>query len=223
MIKTKRAISILTGMVLGDACLAKPDGNYVCFKLTHSIKQKEYLIHKRDVLQEIFEKNINLHEFDNNGYPGCRIEFGNKYFRPFRKYLYPHGKKTITKKVLNRLDAEGIAYWYMDDGNLTLHKSKNEGVYHSREIYLNTYVSYEESLIVKEFFYEKYGIEFRISPSKGWYRHICNSTNSKRFIHLVEPYIIPSMQYKIDMKYSNKNQADVISAQIALDNLSNKK
>jgi hypothetical protein len=219
MIKTKKAISILTGMVLGDAYLSKPKQNYVCFKITHSTKQKDYLIHKRDVLQEIFEKQINVHDFNNNGYPGCRIEFGNKYFRPFRKYLYPYDKKTITKKVLNRLDAEGIAYWYMDDGCLALHKSNTEGTYHSREIYLNTYVSYDEALIVKDFFYDNYGIEFRIALNKGWYRHVCNTTNVKRFIHLVEPYIIPSMQYKIDMKYKNKNQADVISAQIALDKL----
>lgn len=219
MIKTKNAISVLTGMVLGDACLSKPKGNCVCFKITHSTKQKEYLIHKRDVLQEIFEKHINIHDFNNNGYPGCRIEFGNKYFRPLRKYIYPYGKKTITKKVLNRLDVHGIAYWYMDDGSIALHKGKTEGVYHSREIYLNTYVSYNEALIVKDFFYERYGIEFRIALDKGWYRHVCNTKNTKRFIHLVEPYIIPSMQYKIDMKYKNKNQADVISAQIALDEL----
>lgn len=223
MIKTKRAISILTGMVLGDGSLSKPRQNYISFKLTHSIKQKDYLIHKRDVLQEIFEKQINIHEFDNNGYPGCKIEFGNKYFRSFRKYLYPNGKKTFTKKVLNRLDAEGIAYWYMDDGNITLHKGKTPGVYHSREIYLNTYVPYDEALTVKDYFYERYGIEFRLASHKGLYRHVCNSTNTKRFIYLVEPYIIPSMQYKIDMKYTKKNQADVISAQIALDNLSNKK
>lgn len=219
MIKTKRAISILTGMVLGDASLSKPRQNYVCFKIKHSTKQKDYLIHKRDVLQEIFEKQINVHEFNNNGYPGCKIEFGNKYFRPFRKYLYPNGVKTFTKKALDRLDVEGIAYWYMDDGSLTLHKSKTEGVYHSRAIYLNTYVSYEEALLIKDFFYERYGIEFKLSQHKGWYRHVCNSTNTKRFIHLVEPYIIPSMQYKIDMKYLKRNQADVISAQIALDNL----
>lgn len=219
MIKTKRAISILTGMVLGDASLSKPTKNYVCFSITHSIKQKNYLEHKRDVLQEIFEKQIKVHDFDNHGYPGCRIEFGNKYFRPFRKYLYPNGRKTITKKVLNRLDAEGIAYWFMDDGSLALHRSKTKGVYHSREIYLNTYVSYEEALIIKDFFYGNFGIEFRLAQHKGWYRHVCNSTNTKRFIHLVEPYIIPSMKYKIDMKYKNKIQADVISAQIALDKL----
>jgi hypothetical protein len=217
MIKTKKAISVLTGMVLGDGSLSKPKGNSVMFKLTHGINQKDYLIHKRDILEEIFEKKINIHEFDNGGYPGCRIEFGNKYFKPLRKFIYPNGVKTITKKVLNRLDAEGIAYWYMDDGNLTLHKNKGEDFYHSREIYLNTYVSYEEALLIKDFFYNRYNIDFRIAASKGWYRHVCNTKNTKRFIHLVEPYIISSMQYKIDMKYKNKNQADVISAQIALD------
>ena len=223
MIKTKRAISILTGMILGDAYLTKPKPNCVSIGITHSIKQKEYLIHKRNILEEIFEKKINVHEFDNSGYPGCRIQFGNKYFRPLRKFIYPNGIKTFSKKVLNRLDAEGIAYWYMDDGNIALHRSKSGETYKSREIYLNTYVPYEEALLIKDFFYERYGVEFRLAPSKGWYRHICNTTNVKRFIHLVEPYIIPSMQYKIDMKYKNKNQADVISAQIALDEMSNKK
>jgi hypothetical protein len=219
MIKTKRAISILTGMVLGDAHLSKPKCNSVSLKITHSIKQKDYLLHKKEVIEQIFERKINFHEFDNSGYPGCRIEFGNKYFRPFRKYLYPNGIKTITKKVLNRLDPEGIAYWYMDDGNMTLHKGKSGEYYHSRQIYLNTYVNLEEALLVKDFFYERFGIEFGVYSSKGWYRHICNTTNVKRFIHLVEPYVIPSMQYKIDMKYKNKNQADVISAQVALDKL----
>ena len=211
MLKTKRTVSILTGMVLGDGHLRKPSVNdkSVSLIMRHCARQKEYLAHKTELLNKIFGKKINIHEINNNGYPGVSASFGHPYFRSLRKFMYPGGGKFISKKVLNRLTPEGIAIWYMDDGSLALHK-KN-GYIHSREIYLNTYTSMVEAAYCRDFFKENFDIDFRISPSKGKHRLICNSKNSIKFVNIVKPYIIPTMEYKIDLKY--KYPANIAKAQ----------
>jgi hypothetical protein len=203
--KTKENKSTLLAIALGDGFISD-EGS---LRIIHCAKQKEYLEYKARLLEKILEKEIQVIDFDNNGYPGCRLSISNKYFKTLRKFLYSKDrKKIISTKVLNRLTPNGLAIWYMDDGNIALHKRGN--IIHSREIYLNTYCTYEEGQNIQKYFIEKYDVYFRISPSKGKFRMICNTTNAKKFIEIVKDFIIPSMYYKIDMKYNTPVQQETI-------------
>lgn len=186
----------LLAISLGDGYIRK-DGS---LQLLHSYKQIDYLVYKVNLISKILNKSIKISKFDNSGYPGCRAYIYDKYFRVLRKFLYKDSIKTINKSVLNRLSPELIAIWFMDDGNMTLHKRNNK--IHSREIYLNTYCTEKEAKIIQEFFLNKYDIFFRVAPSKGKFRMVCNTKNAKKFVSLVEPFIIDSMRYKIDLKYA---------------------
>ena len=198
---TKKQKSILIAMSIGDGHLHKySDTKSVELMLAHSTKQKDYLIWKVNLARRILGGKPNkIAEFNNNYYPGIRWSKADNYFRIIRKWLYKNGKKVISKKILDKLTPMGIAIWYMDDGNLTLHK-RNRKI-HAREIYLNTYCSKNEAEIIQKWFMEKYNIRFRVAKNKGKFRLACNTANTKRFIKIVKPYIIPSMQYKIDMRY----------------------
>jgi hypothetical protein len=67
---------------------------------------------------------------------------------------------------------------------------------------LNTGVSYEENVVIRDFFAEKYGVLFSIVKNNACYRLRCGTKVAKQFIEIVRPFIIPSMRYKIDLQYS---------------------
>jgi hypothetical protein len=39
--------------------------------------------------------------------------------------FYRPTKQIANRKLLNRLDAKGIAIWYMDDGHINIRKTKD--------------------------------------------------------------------------------------------------
>lgn len=199
--------SLLIAMVLGDGYIrivtdkrhanSKPQG---VLQIRHSAKQRDYLEHKADLLHSILGgSRPTVRLIDNSGYPGVQLNKNHRWFRYLRNWIYVNGVKTYQARMLNHLTPEGIAIWYMDDGNLAL--PKKNGKIHARRLYLNTHKTKEENQIVIDFFKEKYDIRFTQVLNRGWYRLTCGTQETKKFISLVEPFIIPSMSYKIDMKY----------------------
>lgn len=202
----KRDKGILIGMVLGDGYLrCRKDNrckNYVqsSIIMKHCIKQKEYLEFKADLLHSIFGgKKPNVIECDNSGYPGCRTSKTNKYFKVLYELLYSNGKKTITREVLNYLNPLGLAIWYMDDGCLSA--KKRNGKIHSYDLILNTYISYEDNQIIVDYLKEVWDVQFTIVKDKGKTRIRCGTREARKFIEIVKPYIVPCMQYKINISY----------------------
>lgn len=178
---------------------------------THSMKQEMYCRHKADLLHSMFGgKSPTLQYIDNNGYPGIRFSKSNKYFRVLRKILYPGGKKTITRAALDLLTDEGLALWWMDDGCLSY--KKRDGKIHAREGILNTYVSDDENSLIVKWFSEKYGIAVHKVKDRERQRIRMNTGSLRQFIPIIAPYIIPSMQYKIDMKYDDTSVPHGIAA-----------
>lgn len=190
--------SILIALAIGDGYVTK-DG---CLVLKHSIKQKEYIEYKANLLHSILGgKKPNIIEFDNSGYPGIKTQKSNKYFRILRKRLYKNNIKQININLLKMLNPKAIAIWYMDDGNLSM--KKRNGKIHARELFINTHITKEENQIIIDYFNEAYNIKFTQVKNRGSYRLRCGTLEAKKFISLVEPYIIPSMNYKINMNYGN--------------------
>lgn len=137
-----------------------------------------------------------LIDFDNSGYPGVRFSKTHRYFRILRRWIYPNNVKTISRKVLNYLSDEGIAIWYMDDGSYTA-KRRKDGKIHAMELHISTYIPWEQNELIIDFFKEKYDISFTQVRDRQSYRLRCGTKESRKFIDLVSPYILPSMLYKI--------------------------
>lgn len=201
-------LGILVGMCYGDGYLNvrkdKKGGWKSDMVIVHSIKQLEYLQYKHELIHKIFGGNAHITIFDHllpstgKFYRMCRSSKSNPYFRRLKHAVYKDGKKKFTRNTLNLLTPQGIAIWYMDDG----HAGRNiTGMNKVTSVYstISTYCSEEEAQTICDYFNEKWGIEFRIGYEKAKKSHIVrlNTQMTRRFVKLIKPYIIPSMEYKI--------------------------
>lgn len=198
---TKKEKSILIALVLGDGTLFhykhhRYNSYHSGIRITHSSKQKGYLEYKKQILENIFKCKITLREFDNSGYQGVSISKGHKYFGVLKRYIYKNKRKIFSRKVLNRLDAQGIAIWWMDDGCLFPKKRNNK--IHAWELYLNTYLSEQENLIIIKYFQEKWNVTWKINRDRGKTRLRMSTKEGRKFLKIVRPYVkeIDCMSYK---------------------------
>lgn len=217
---TKDDKAFLIGCVIGDGCINRRmirDKDYYRIMIKHSEKQYDYVKWKAEEIERILATKSKafkprtklLTKCPNSGrskITAWRYERGHKYFSNLYHFLYPSNTKTLSRKVLNRLTAQAIAIWYMDDGSL--YNPKRNGKYRVPRITLNTYISEEDNKIIQTYFKEVWDIEFRINKDKSDGIHkghtrlvICKLIDASRFIELVKPYIHPSMMYKVNVKY----------------------
>jgi hypothetical protein len=212
--------AILLGMGIGDGYIQKVNkhrkdkhGNilatYECYYLVvnHSIKQKEYASYKADLLLSVFGgKKVALTpvtqvlKVNGKSYQLVRFSKGHKYFKVIRRLLYSdNGRKKITRRVLNGLNEQALAIWYMDDGHLkTVHRTA--GKISSISLTIATYCSKEDAEVICDYFQTTWGVTFRpaYDSTKGKYYIRANTANAKLFVKIVEPYVISSMRYKVD-------------------------
>ncbi|MFW6008928.1 MAG: polymorphic toxin-type HINT domain-containing protein, partial [archaeon] len=192
----KIQLDIIKGIMMGDGSfnLEKKYKQSVNIKITHSIKQNEYLEHLKDVLN--MKDSTKLYKTSFGGEVKSIVSKNLKSLKKIYNQLYINGKKTITKNYLNSLNEISLAYWFMDDGNIS-----------NKNIQLSTHgFSYEENYIIKNWFYEKYNINPKIIQEKrknNMFYIVLNREDSRKFCKLISKYIIPSMRYKL------KNMVDL--------------
>lgn len=203
---------ILYGLALGDGHLTAPikeKGKNSCLKIQHGIKQEEYIKHKANLLHSIYggnKPNINyyerVHPQTNVNCKSVVINKATKYFTQMRRILYPKGKKTYTRKMLEYLTPHGLALWYMDDGTIEGRVSKKTGLISSITMKISTCCSFEEAKTIQKYFEDVWGITIKIHKQnrkngKTYYNIAMNTKQSHRFASFIWPYIIPCMEYKM--------------------------
>lgn len=195
--------AILIGLSIGDGCVkSRKDKRYNytqnSIEFIHSEKQKEYIEYKADLLHSIFGgKRPNVRFFINNGFPAYSMMKTDKYLKIIYDLMYFNNKKRITRRCLDYLTPQALAIWYMDDGNLA--KKKRNGKIHAYELYLNTFVTDEEHDIIIEYFKEKWNVNFSKVKNNGGYRLRCGTIEARKFIKIIDDFVIPSMKYKTDI------------------------
>ena len=206
----------IAGMMLGDGCITRGGGKNAYFRMQHTEKQKQYLLHKAEILRQLTA--VTIRELQPRGKRNPNKEVTCKTRRhPFysrvRDIIYPHGIKKVGKTWLCWLTVEGLAIWYMDDGSLSKRWGYNKTGrrrIHSRRVYINTCgFSLEENNLLRDFVEERFGVQFRVARNgeykgKAYYRLMCGAKEANRFFDIVRPFVIPSMQYKIDMEYDQQ-------------------
>lgn len=201
-------LNILTGMILGDASLIR-QYRHAHLKLQHSPKQREYFVHKVSLLRRLTQVNIREYADNGYGYPTLIAETRtNPLYTQLHKRWYIGRRKTVTERVLEPLNEEGLAYWYMDDGSLTIHyRLRKDGVRSpkGREFFFHTQsFSRDEHEILRDFMKRRFGLNMRISPHKKKYLVLgCGAVEGKKLLALICPYVLPEFEYKLDMKYVN--------------------
>ena len=197
--------SALIGLILGDGTMNRPNSLYI----RHGGRQLDYVNEKVEYLK-IYLKPVVLREcIDKKGFKYRYAYYNNRKLQYLYKLIYKNGKKTITQKLLNRFTEVSLAFFYMDDGCLSLRKCKNKsgewsGNYKSREIHLCVHsFSFEEAEMFRKMLKDKFGLIFRMTTDKGHPRLWCNTKNTKKMIEIVKPIVsqFKTMSYKLDLKY----------------------
>ena len=210
---TKESRNLLIAMLLGDGTISN---NYV-FKMAHCAEQKDYLEWKI--------KQLNNHGLRNNGIKsyiktkgfniGVPVYYTQLNIIPFikvlRRVFYKEKKIIGNRKLLNRLDAMGVAIWYMDDGHINIRKDKNGrpmGFY----IRISTCEPKQEVQIIIDYFKEVWDINFYMfheGRKEDSYSLCCGTKEGLKFISLVKPYVeqVPSMLHKIQYDLSQRHKS----------------
>lgn len=194
----------MLGMILFDGSMPNEKSLY----LRHGGKQLSYIDEKIEFIKDYLQPTSVKTSIDKNGYSYRYAYFNNNKLKYFYKDIYKNGKKTLSQSILNRFNDFTLAFMYMDDGSLVLHKDpKRLGEYHSREIYLavNSF-NFNEVENLQKLLNRKWDINFRIGKDKGKYRLCCNGENAIKFCTIIAPIVknFPTLFYKLDFKYKNK-------------------
>ena len=205
---SKEKKSLLIAMLLGDGTISS---NYV-FKLSHSEAQREFLEWKVKLLTDYGFKVNGIKEYISKcGYnEGKKVLYSqlsiNPTIKALRRSVYIP-KKTFTRRLLNWLDAQGIAIWYMDDGCINVNTSKQRSTI-QHTIKIATCVDEPTVNIIINYFLEVWNIKFRKFPEGKNTFSIASSSEEdcSKFISIVRPYIeqVPSLLYKIRDNYTKE-------------------
>ena len=187
---------ILCGMLLGDAGRARNN-----LAIQHSTKQREYALFKKGLLERVTGKAVNTRQWvTKEGHGLIRVE---PKLVPLTRVMvrrcYRDGRKRFPPEFLRYLTLQGLALWFMDDGSKSF--KRVAGKIHAVEVTLNTYLSKEENEVLITFFKDRWGIQWGLNKSKGHYRLRMGTREARRFFALIEPYVIDSMKYKIDLQF----------------------
>lgn len=206
--------AVLIACALGDGFInirnRLKDGKYKYesseLRIVHNSRQKEYCEYKaeriRSILGGSFVVKDFVHQHPKRGMSFSMSGFSvsNKYWKQIRGWLYNNKTKVISREVLEKLNVEALAIWYMDDGHLRAHRDV-DGQTTSGSISIATMCTKKECEEIVEWFLEQHDIKWNIHfdkrCSEGHQYFIQTSTKeARKFLQLIYPFHVPCMRYK---------------------------
>ena len=202
----------MIGALLGDGSIS----NNNVYKIAHCEAQKDYLEWKIKQFNNRGIRNTGIKNYIKTcGYnSGVPVYYTKLYMTPFTKVLrrvfYKPKKILGNRKLLNRLDALGVAIWYMDDGHINIRKSK-EGKIHGFYIKIATCLPKEEVQVIIDYFKEVWSVQFYMfheGRKEDSFSLCCGTKEGLKFIDIVKPYVqqVPSMVHKIQFDLSQRTR-----------------
>ena len=194
---------VVLGGLLGDAHINK----WGMYSETHCAKQKCYLAWKHDVLKNFcygpVKPRTGHHDYKGKRVYKLQYALRTKTHAAFKKLrlaFYPMGVKYVAREHVAKLDALGLAVWYMDDGSICCHRGKN-----TRYIALCTHgFTLDDVQYLQQLLLSKWNIQSRVDRDEklyagreqGWMLAIVG-TAADLFLDIVAPFIHPTMLYKL--------------------------
>ena len=208
----KESRNLLIEMLLGDGTISSNN----VFKIAHCSQQLDYLEWKVKQLKEAGVRNNGIKSYiKTKGYnTGVPVYYTQLNIIPFikvlRRVFYKPTKVLGNRKLLNRLDAKGIAIWYMDDGHINIRKNKDGrtiGFY----IKIATCLPKSELQIIIDYFKEVWDVNFYMfheGKKEDSFSLCCGTKQGLKFINIVKKYVlqVPSMVHKIQYDLSQRRR-----------------
>lgn len=217
----------LIDFTLGDGSIRKEKETWdAIFKMEHSIKQREYLWHKVQILQSfglVGHEHASIRKLKDRDTNYGMISYTfrrNSAINTAYKWCYNGGRKSIDKALLRQLDDISLAYWFMDDGSgpkTYKSVSKINGVryvytYEKPKIEHYSFSTYNCTLnelqLIQSWLLSEFGVKTRLKLDKraktcyGAFIVTCGVDGKDALRKVLEPHIIPSMRYKIDAAHT---------------------
>jgi len=112
-------IQCLLGTLLGDGSIRPNQNRGYRVSIKHGIDQLDYVQHKANILgvpHRVHTYKPNIRSYSTKG--SCGFTYQNAGGMKYIESLtIRDGVKTVNTDWLDRLNIEGIAYWFMDDGS----------------------------------------------------------------------------------------------------------
>ena len=184
--------SVVVGSLLGDASLtANWSKTNFSFQIAHSIKQKDYIAWKYEVLRNWFLSPPRYYARNQS----LTIKtVSHPEITQLAKLFYPEGKKVLPDNISDIIrDPISLSTWFMDDGNIIKRNGKTYGYY------LNTQsFSKEENNSISQALNKVHGIENLLEKNHGRYRiRIMKKESRSKFQDIIGKYMLPAMRYKL--------------------------
>lgn len=186
---TDEQLEVIYGSLLGDLCITKTK-NLARFAISQGGDHEAYFDHLCTIFPSLLGKINKTPRFDkrtNKTYNKYSVRsLAHKQYLDIYHEIYKDGIKTITKEWVDKLTPRSIAYWFMDDGS-------------RRGVFATNCFTKEECEILQEMFLVKFNIKTRLynPPILEQYTLCVEKDSLNDFEDLIEPYIIPSMKYKL--------------------------
>lgn len=173
---------LILGTIIGDGYMRKKTNAHL--QITHSIKQREYVDWKYQILRNLVITLPKLYK-GNNGRIGYR--FFTKSLPEityFYNRFYKNKVKIIPKDII--LSPLALAVWYMDDGS----KSYKSCYFNTQQLDIKSQINLIKAL-------SKFGLKSRLNKDKTYFRIRILTSSTPKLVNIITPYVIKSMRYKI--------------------------
>lgn len=207
---------IVLGTMMGDGYLFfSSDSRHAGLEVTHMLDSEDYVLWKYKYLEPLCRRTPNYYSHERNGTLCHRVRFRtltHSFFTRLHNYCYPDGKRAVSGKVLNSLNAVGLSTWWMDDGNLCVRKRPSGYPSRTIDLHIERY-SYHDCDVIRRWFAEKFSITAKLVV------HYFSYVQERPLLylrfsvwdayHVLRPYLapvveqIPSMRRKLDFQFSD--------------------
>ncbi len=183
---TQNQKSVVIGSILGDGYVRKMPGRQDAFlEINHSIKAKEYVDWKYFILKSICLSEPKKRIIDEKRTAYRCFTLQHPEITDLYEKFYTSGKKLIPSGI--KIDSLSLAIWFMDDGSKT-----KKG-----DVYLNCQQFDLQSQKRLLNYLRIIGIRARLNKDKKYHRIRIYKESIPRFFGIINPFIVPSMEYKI--------------------------
>nr|ALA63886.1 putative LAGLIDADG homing endonuclease [Lithotrichon pulchrum] len=203
---TEQQKEVIIGKLLGDASIRTSQCNF-CVKFEQKYTQIDYIIH----LYEIFEPYVGTgpkmrviqNTFHRDYGVSCwfrtysHIDF--KYYenRFYQTDAKGKRRKVVPQNIHQMLTPRALAYWFMDDGSY-IFTSASKGQKSGLCCCLNTQgFTYSEQKVLIKALKQTFDLDVNRVKDRNYYRLVIQTQSENAFKQLIEPFILPSLQYKL--------------------------
>lgn len=189
---------VIIGTLLGDATMARRKGRPILrLKFEQQTKYQTYIMH----LYGIFKPFIGSPPSPRYNKEKTKIvsfwvaTYTSDSFKYYYDLFYTKsGIKKVPKQINTLLNARVLAYWFMDDGTC---KTTSKGVY-AYGLSTQGFCYADQCMLVKALKLN-FGLKVTIHKSGPYYKLYISTKSSGCFCALVQPYILPVFQYKLNV------------------------